>query len=176
MIIGFMILSCSSKKKLTQIEEKQENKTEQNDSIKAKVKEEDKTESKKQKESESEEKESIIKYKPKINEETKKLEPFNYKETVNGKTTKEININGNGEVEIKTITKSFKEQLLEEEKKFKALELDYNAMKKSKEETEKKLNQREKEVKSSTFNLWLIIIILSLLLAISGYFNFRKFF
>ena len=89
MIIAFMILSCSSKKKLTQIEEKQEKQTEQNDTIKAKVKEEDKTESKKQTEVESEEKESVIKYKPKINEETKQLEPFNYKETVNGKTTKD---------------------------------------------------------------------------------------
>jgi len=171
-ILIILTLGCSSSKKTSEIK----GKTTKESELAVNVEEKKQSEIQSDKTSKQDEKntatETVVKYTPKIGTDGKFV-PFNYKNTKDGKP-QTIEINGNGEVLIRTIQNELIKSSEETKKDIERLETKYLAQIK---QGQKELLEKESEIvetKRSVFKLWIALIVVSLLLLVSIYFHITR--
>ncbi|ALN97206.1 hypothetical protein [Flavobacterium phage Fpv6] len=173
-IISILIIGCASKKKTSQTDEKTTENKELNVDVKQKEELKVDNEKKSTENESSTKKETVVVYKPKFDSITRKFEPFKMNTKKNGQIQNEIEINGNGEVMIHTTENELNKTIEEKEKSFIALYKDFELLQNEKNEIEKNYKNTIKEKTTSIFNLWIIIIVLSILLALSIYLHITR--
>lgn len=170
-LIIFLVFGCGSKKKIAETEEKTEIKKDSTSIGKVEKETEKETVVKKNSEDTKTTTETTVKYTPKINSTTGKFEPFKMDSKKNGKTDSSIEINGNGEVIIKTLLENNKKESEEIRTEIEKMKDEFMSQIKTEQEKNSELNSKLKEVSGSVWKLWMWIVILAVLLAISIYFH-----
>jgi hypothetical protein len=171
-VLIVLTLGCSSSKKTSQIKEKTTKESElaiNSQEEKEHVVQSDKTAKQKETNTATE---TVVKYTPKTGSDGKFI-PFKYQNTTGGKP-QTIEVNGNGEVLIRTIQNELSRSSEETKKDIENLRSEYLSQIK---QGQKELLEKESEVveiKRSVFKLWVAVVVLSLLLLVSIYFHISR--
>jgi ABC-type uncharacterized transport system auxiliary subunit len=170
LIMLFFLFGCASKKKTQETKEKAIEKTEVAQAESKKSETETKTAETKKENEVKTETETVIKYSPKKNEATGKYEPFKMQSgTGAGKSS--IEIDGNGDVLIRSIQTQLAKDMEDTKIEIAKMKDDYTLQIKAQNEKILEYETKIVEKERSVFKLWLAIIVLAVLLAISIYFH-----
>lgn len=170
LIIVFSLFGCASKKKTQEtkenVKENAELNTKENKSSEA---EKQTAETKKENEVKTET-ETVVKYSPKKNETTGKYEPFKM-QTGTGAGKSSIEIDGNGDVLIRSVQSELNKSIEDTKLEIAKMKDDYTLQIKAQNEKISEYETKIIEKERSVFKLWLVIIVLAVLLAVSIYFH-----
>jgi uncharacterized protein YceK len=171
-ILIVLTLGCSSSKKTSEIKEKSQNESELAVNVNDKKESINETTKEAKDEQKNTATETVVKYVPKIDSEGKFV-PFKYQNTKDGKP-QTIEVNGNGEVLIRTIETEFSKYSKETQMTIDKMKSNFDAVIKDSEKKLLESYSEIKETKQSIFKLWIAVLVLSGLLILSVWFHISR--